>query len=115
MSYLVSEAMTLSRGNMALPSTTVAGASPFTRTRGASSMASFRTRWLAAASLVSYAVEPYLGTLPLTFVVQDGRAGQPLSVPDAFGLVRHEVTPRDVDSSSGGSGAEGASGSLGRR
>ena len=43
-SYLVSEAMTRSRGNMVLPLTTVAGAIAFTRTSGAISIASSRTR-----------------------------------------------------------------------
>ena len=36
--------MTRSRGNIVLPVTTVAGATAFTRTSGASSMASSRTR-----------------------------------------------------------------------
>ena len=53
MLYFASDAITRSRGNMALPCTTVAGATPFTRTSGASSTASSRTRWLAAALLVS--------------------------------------------------------------
>jgi hypothetical protein len=38
---------------MVLPLTTVAGATAFTRTSGAISTASSRTRWLAAALLVS--------------------------------------------------------------
>ncbi|HEX8337119.1 MAG TPA: hypothetical protein VF621_10345 [Pyrinomonadaceae bacterium] len=53
MSYLVSDAMTRSRGNIVLPLTTVAGATALTRTGGANSTAGSRTGWLAAASLVS--------------------------------------------------------------
>jgi hypothetical protein len=44
MSYFTSEAITRSRGNMVDPATTVAGASAFTRTSGASSTARPRTR-----------------------------------------------------------------------
>ena len=51
--YFASDAITRSRGNIVLPFTTVAGATAFTRTSGAISTASSRTRWLAAALLVS--------------------------------------------------------------
>src|ERR671927_325833 len=51
MLYFANDEITRSRGNIALPWTTVAGATPFTRTSGASSIASSRTRWLAAALL----------------------------------------------------------------
>jgi hypothetical protein len=42
--YLPSDAITRSRGNIVLPFTTVAGATAFTRTSGAISTASSRTR-----------------------------------------------------------------------
>jgi hypothetical protein len=76
MLYLASEPMTRSRGNIALPCTTVAGATPFTRTSGESSMASSRTRWFAAALEVSYATEPFFATAALAEVV---RTSWPLS------------------------------------
>ena len=60
--------MTRSRGNIDEPFITVAGATPFTRTSGAYATANSRTRWFAAALLVSYANEPSLGTTALTLV-----------------------------------------------
>ena len=66
--YFASDASTRSRGNIDEPSITVAGAMPFTRTSGAYATASSRTRWFAAALLVSYANEPAFGTTAFTLV-----------------------------------------------
>ena len=69
-SYLEREAITRSRGNIVLPFTTVAGATALTRTSGDISIASSRTRWLAAALLVSYARLPFFATTALALVVR---------------------------------------------
>ena len=75
--YFASDASTRSRGNIDEPSSTVAGATPFTRTSGANATASSRTRWFAAALLVSYANEPALGTTAFTLVVMTRLPARP--------------------------------------
>ena len=53
MPYFCNDATTRSRGNIAEPATTVAGAMPLTRTSGPKPTASSRIKWLMAALLTS--------------------------------------------------------------
>ena len=76
MLYFFSATMTRSRGNIADPAITVAGAMPFTRTSGPRPMASSRIRWFIAALLTSYASLPLLGTIALAELVSTMAAGR---------------------------------------
>src|SRR3954470_12642576 len=67
--------MTRSRGNIADPAMTVAGAMALTRTSGPRPIASSRTRWLIAALLTSYGSLPALGTTALAELVRTIEAG----------------------------------------
>ena len=68
--------MTRSRGNIADPAITVAGATPLTRTSGPSPIASSRTRWLIAALLTSYGSLPAFGTTAFAELVRTIDAGR---------------------------------------
>ena len=84
MLYFFSDTMTRSRGNIAEPATTVAGAMPLTRTFGPRPIASSRIRWLIAALLTSYGSLPCFGTTAFAELVRTTVAGSPCALKISF-------------------------------
>ena len=97
MPYFRSDTITRSRGNIAEPATTVAGAMPLTRTCGPSPTASSRIRWLIAALDTSYGSLPCLGTTALAELVSTMLAGQRLRLEYPVRLLGEYVVAGDVD------------------
>ena len=90
--------MTRSRGNMAEPCTTVAGATPFTRTSGASSIGEFAHEMIGGGlGRVVGDASLFSATTALALVVSTRLPRKPCSFQVLAASSRDQVTAGDID------------------